>query len=145
VTADIHTFVAGDVRVEREDRKPVATEFVGGSVTSVGLGEGGGGLLPGADPYNPKTPQSIVDPAARREPVGRGRRLRPSWLRARRGKPGGVPLHVPAGGDGEAALAGGVAGPALRLPQRARGAESARLNDCNKGWVPEGVQHVCRL
>jgi alkaline phosphatase D len=61
VTGDIHTFVAGDVRVEREERRPVATEFVGGSITSVGLGEGGGGILPGADPYNPKTPQSIVD------------------------------------------------------------------------------------
>jgi alkaline phosphatase D len=61
VTGDIHTFVAGDVRVDPDDRRPVATEFVGGSVTSVGLGEGGGGILPGADPYNPRTPQSIVD------------------------------------------------------------------------------------
>jgi alkaline phosphatase D len=39
----------------------VATEFVGGSITSPGLGEGGGGILPGADPINPNTPQSIVD------------------------------------------------------------------------------------
>jgi alkaline phosphatase D len=61
VTGDIHTFVAGDVRVDPDDRRPVATEFVGGSITSPGLGEGGGGILPGADPYNPNTPQSIVD------------------------------------------------------------------------------------
>ena len=61
VTGDIHTFVAGDVRIDPDDKRAVATEFVGGSVTSAGLGEGGGGILPGADPYNPKTPQSIVD------------------------------------------------------------------------------------
>jgi phosphodiesterase/alkaline phosphatase D-like protein len=50
VTGDIHTFVAGDVRVDPDDRSPVATEVVGGSVTSPGLGEGRGGVLPGADP-----------------------------------------------------------------------------------------------
>lgn len=61
VTGDIHTFVAGDVRVDNDDKKPVATEFVGGSISSPGLGEGGGGILPGADPYNPKTPEAIID------------------------------------------------------------------------------------
>jgi alkaline phosphatase D len=61
VTGDIHTFVAGDVRVDPDDRRPVATEFVGGSITSPGLGEGGGGILPGADPYNPRTPHAIID------------------------------------------------------------------------------------
>ena len=61
VTGDIHTFIAGDVRVDNEDRKPVATEFVGGSISSPGLGEGGGGILPGADPSNPNTPESIID------------------------------------------------------------------------------------
>jgi alkaline phosphatase D len=61
VTGDIHTLVSGDVRVDPDDRRPVATEFVGCSITSPGLGEGGGGILPGADPNNPKTPQSIVD------------------------------------------------------------------------------------
>ena len=61
VTGDIHTFVAGDVRVDPDDRRPVATEFVGGSITSSGLGEGGGGVLPGADPYNPQTPETVVD------------------------------------------------------------------------------------
>lgn len=61
VTGDIHTFIAGDVRVEDDDERPVATEFVGGSISSQGLGEGGGGLLPGADPRNPNTPQSIID------------------------------------------------------------------------------------
>lgn len=61
VTGDIHTFVAGDVRVNNDDSVPVATEFVGGSITSPGLGEGGGGVLPGANPLDPKTPESIVD------------------------------------------------------------------------------------
>ena len=61
MTGDIHTFVAGDVRVDNDDKKPVATEFVGGSISSPGLGEGGGGILPGADPYNPNTPESIID------------------------------------------------------------------------------------
>jgi alkaline phosphatase D len=61
VTGDIHTFVAGDVRVNNDDTVPVATEFVGGSITSPGLGEGGGGVLPGANPADPQTPESIVD------------------------------------------------------------------------------------
>jgi alkaline phosphatase D len=39
----------------------VATEFVGGSITAPGLGEGGGGVLPGANPYDPQTPESIID------------------------------------------------------------------------------------
>jgi alkaline phosphatase D len=39
----------------------VATEFVGGSITSPGLGEGGGDVVPGANPRNPKTPQAIID------------------------------------------------------------------------------------
>ncbi len=61
VTGDIHTFVVGDVRVNNDDTVPVATEFVGGSITSPGLGEGGGGVLPGANPANPQTPESIID------------------------------------------------------------------------------------
>ena len=61
VTGDIHTFVSGDVRVENEDTRPVATEFVAGSITSPGLGEGGGGVLPGGNPDNPNTPESIID------------------------------------------------------------------------------------
>jgi alkaline phosphatase D len=61
LTGDIHTFIAGDVRIGDNDKKPVATEFVGGSISSQGLGEGGGGVVPGADPRNPKTPQGIID------------------------------------------------------------------------------------
>ena len=63
VTGDIHTFVAGDV--QRESGKPVALEFVGGSVTSVNFGEsdlaiGGGQILPGND-ANPRTDPGIID------------------------------------------------------------------------------------
>lgn len=61
MTGDIHTFIAGDVRIDDDDKKPVATEFVGGSISSQGLGEGGGGLLPDADPRNPNTPEGIID------------------------------------------------------------------------------------
>ncbi len=61
LTGDIHTFIAGDVRIGDNDPNPVATEFVGGSITSQGLGEGGGGVVPGANPRNPKTPQGIID------------------------------------------------------------------------------------
>ena len=41
MTGDIHTFIAGDVRINDTDKRPVATEFVGGSITSQSLGEGG--------------------------------------------------------------------------------------------------------
>ncbi len=34
LTGDIHTFIAGDVRVNDNDKVPAATEFVGGSITS---------------------------------------------------------------------------------------------------------------
>ena len=61
VTGDIHTFVAGDVRLNDDDKRALATEFVGGSISAPGLGEGGGGVLPGADPNNPKTPEGIVN------------------------------------------------------------------------------------
>ena len=61
VTGDIHTFIAGDVRLNDDDKVPVATEFVGGSITSQGLGEGGAGLIPGANPRDPRTPDNIKD------------------------------------------------------------------------------------
>ncbi|HEX5909057.1 MAG TPA: alkaline phosphatase D family protein [Thermoleophilaceae bacterium] len=61
ITGDIHTIIAGDVRLGDNDKTPVATEFVGGSITSPGLGEGGGDVVPGANPRNPKTPQAIID------------------------------------------------------------------------------------
>ena len=61
ITGDIHTFVAGDVRLNDNDKRALATEFVGGSVSAPGLGEGGGGVLPGADPFNPKTPEGIIN------------------------------------------------------------------------------------
>ena len=54
ITGDIHTFIAGDVRIGDNDTTPVATEFVGGSITSQGLGEGGGGVVPGRQPAQPQ-------------------------------------------------------------------------------------------
>lgn len=41
VTGDIHTFAAGGVRVNDDDTESVMTEFVGGSISSQGLGDGG--------------------------------------------------------------------------------------------------------
>lgn len=68
VTGDIHTFITGDVRPGLDSAKPgesVAVEFVGGSVTSQGLGEtdlnaGAGVTIKGND-ANPSTPSAIID------------------------------------------------------------------------------------
>jgi alkaline phosphatase D len=63
VTGDIHTFIAGDVRTAAGAN--VALEFVGGSMTSIGLGEsdlevGGGQVIKGND-ADPRTPQVLID------------------------------------------------------------------------------------
>ena len=66
VTGDIHTFIAGDVQRGFDGKgKVVATEFVGGSTTSQGLGEtdidaGGGVKLTGNDAH-PATSPAIID------------------------------------------------------------------------------------
>ena len=66
VTGDIHTFIAGDVqRGFDATGKPVALEFVGGSVTSQGLGEtdldaGAGNVFKGND-AKPNTPALLID------------------------------------------------------------------------------------
>jgi alkaline phosphatase D len=64
VTGDIHTFLAGDVRTQDSTGQTVALEFVGGSITSAGLGEtdidlGGGNKLAGND-QNPNTPPAVI-------------------------------------------------------------------------------------
>ena len=65
VTGDIHTFVAGDVRTQMGDGASVALEFVGGSITSPGLGEidldaGGGTVIKGND-ANPSTAPALIE------------------------------------------------------------------------------------
>jgi alkaline phosphatase D len=65
VTGDIHTFIAGDVRTAAGTGDATAIEFVGGSVTSSGLGEtdlpaGGGVIIKGND-KNPHTDPSIIE------------------------------------------------------------------------------------
>jgi alkaline phosphatase D len=65
VTGDIHTFVTGDVKTKGGTGDPAGLEFVGGSITSAGLGEsnidlGGGAVLPGND-QNPNTPPAIIN------------------------------------------------------------------------------------
>jgi alkaline phosphatase D len=65
ITGDIHTFIAGDVRTNESQGETVAPEFVGGSITSQGLGEmdlnaGGGVVIKGND-QNPSTPPAVVD------------------------------------------------------------------------------------
>jgi alkaline phosphatase D len=65
VTGDIHTFIAGDVRTAAGTGDPTAIEFVGGSVTSSGLGEtdlpaGGGVVIKGND-KSPHTDPSIIE------------------------------------------------------------------------------------
>jgi alkaline phosphatase D len=65
LTGDIHTFIAGDVRTQMGEGESVALEFVGGSITSQGLGEidfdaGGGAIIKGND-ANPNTPPAIIE------------------------------------------------------------------------------------
>jgi alkaline phosphatase D len=65
VTGDIHTFIAGDVRTQLGAGESVGVEFVGGSISSWGLGEmgfqGGGGVtIPGND-QNPSTPAAVIE------------------------------------------------------------------------------------
>ena len=65
ITGDIHTFITGDVRTQMGEGESVALEFVGGSVTSPGLGEidipaGSGVTIKGND-RNPKTDPAIID------------------------------------------------------------------------------------
>jgi len=65
LTGDIHTFIAGDVRTQMGEGENVALEFVGGSITSVGLGEsdldaGGGVIIKGND-ANPNTDPAIIN------------------------------------------------------------------------------------
>jgi alkaline phosphatase D len=66
VTGDIHTFIAGDVRTgDGSTGETVATELVGGSITSQSLGEtdldaGGGTKIQGND-KNPATAPALID------------------------------------------------------------------------------------
>ena len=87
VTGDIHTFIAGDVRTQDSTGETVALEFVGGSITSAGLGETdldlGGGRCSRATTPNPNTPPAVIDALQGAQPVGRPGRLRPPRLRAR--------------------------------------------------------------
>jgi alkaline phosphatase D len=57
-------FAAGDVQIT-EGGESVATEIVGGSVTSLNLGEGdipiGGGVVLQGNDANPKTSPAIID------------------------------------------------------------------------------------
>jgi alkaline phosphatase D len=66
LTGDIHTFIAGDVRTgDGSTGDIVATELVGGSITSQSLGEtnldaGGGNVIKGND-TQPNTPPVLID------------------------------------------------------------------------------------
>jgi alkaline phosphatase D len=66
LTGDIHTFIAGDVRTgDGATGDTVATELVGGSITSQSLGEthldaGGGTKIKGND-ANPATSPALID------------------------------------------------------------------------------------
>jgi len=66
VTGDIHTFIAGAVQEGYDGTgATLSTEFVGGSITSAGLGEsdldaGGGVVIKGND-QNPSTSPALID------------------------------------------------------------------------------------
>jgi alkaline phosphatase D len=66
LTGDIHTFIAGDVRMgDGSTGDTVATELVGGSITSQSLGEtnldAGGGTKIQGDDRDPATPSALID------------------------------------------------------------------------------------
>jgi alkaline phosphatase D len=65
VTGDIHTFIAGDVRTNTGDGDTVAVEFVGGSITSAGLGEidlpAGNGVVVKGNDRNPHTDPALIE------------------------------------------------------------------------------------
>ena len=99
VTGDIHTFVAGDVRLNDKDKRLDGHGVRGRlGLGSQGLGEGGGGIVPAADPFNPKTPQAIIDLLKDANPWVEERGVRPSRVRAGGGDQEGLPLHPEAGG-----------------------------------------------
>ena len=64
LTGDLHTFATGDVQLT-EGGEPVATEIIGGSITSLALGEGdidlGGGTVLKGNDANPNTPPAIIN------------------------------------------------------------------------------------
>jgi alkaline phosphatase D len=65
LTGDIHVLIAGDVRTQLGAGKPVALEFVGGSITSRTFGEttlpiGNGQVITGND-ANPSTDPAIIN------------------------------------------------------------------------------------
>ena len=127
VTGDIHTFVAGDVRVNDDDTVPVATEFVGGSITSPGLGEGGGGVLPGANPADPQTPESIVDLLRSTNPWAADADFDHHGYGLVTATDKSFKCTLPPRRHREAPLAHRIARPALHVPDHARAPEPARL------------------
>ena len=106
VTGDIHTFVAGDV-VDNDDKKPVATEFVGGSISRRGWARAGGGILPGG-PVQPEHARGDHRPAQVDQPVGGRRRVRPPRLRAGRGDAEALQLQAAAREHDQDGIAQGV-------------------------------------
>ena len=65
VTGDIHTFIAGDVRTDLGKGESVAVEFVGGSMTSQGLGEidlpAGNGVVISGNDAEPATDPGLIE------------------------------------------------------------------------------------
>ena len=62
VTGDIHTFVAGDVRLNDDDKKAVATEFVGGSVSAPGLARAAAACFRAPTRSTPRPPRGSSTP-----------------------------------------------------------------------------------
>ena len=137
ITGDIHTFVAGDVRLNDTDKRALATEFVGGSVSAPGLGEGGGGVLPAADPFNPKTPEGIINVLKDGQPLGQERGVRPPRIRARDGLEERLPLHAEARGPDQEAGQQAPTDRGVPLPREARAPEHPlrRARGSRRKWT----------
>ena len=70
VTGDIHTFVAGDVRLNDTDKRALATEFVGGSITAPGPRRGRRRRAHGRRPVQPQDARRGSSSPSRRPTPG---------------------------------------------------------------------------
>ena len=107
VTGDIHTFIAGDVRTAMGEGDLVGLEFVGGSITSLNLGEsdipaGGGVTIEGND-ANPSTDPAIIEALRGFNPWVDAADFDHARLRQGHGDPGELRLRAGARGDDQAA------------------------------------------
>ncbi|MGI8846224.1 MAG: alkaline phosphatase D family protein [Thermoleophilaceae bacterium] len=116
ITGDIHTFIAGDVRIGDDDRIPVATEVRGRLDHLTGAWRRRRRCGARGRSAQPPHPGQHPRPAAQGKPMGQGRRCRPPRLCRRRGSSYWPALQLQAGGHDEEAQQGRACAEAVCLP-----------------------------